>query len=81
MSDDKIISFPGTKKLDDVELDRIDPKEMLTAIIEEVDLEDVYLIGWTKEGNMYIATSDTDVKKFIFNIELAKTAYLNECLV
>lgn len=73
-----IIQFPGSSALDeDAELD---PKEMLGVLQEEVTMTEAMVIGWTEEGNLFMATSHGKAPEMVFLLELAKSVLLNRCV-
>ena len=72
-----IIKFPGTDTLTDQDLD---PNEMLSAIIEEVEMTEAMVIGWTKDGNLFLGTSHGKAPDMVFLLELAKTVLMNRCV-
>ena len=50
-----IIQFPGNPSIhEDPDLD---PKEMLGVLREEVSMTEALVVGWTDEGNLFMATS------------------------
>ena len=77
MTDD-IIEFPHTSVLnDDAELD---PKEMLEVLKDEVTMTEAMVIGWTDEGNLFMATSHGKAPEMVFLLELAKSVLMNRCV-
>lgn len=75
---DNIIEFPHTSVLnDDAELD---PKEMLEVLKDEVTMTEAMVIGWTDEGNLFMATSHGKAPEMVFLLELAKSVLLNRCV-
>ena len=75
---DNIIHFPHTSVLnDDAELD---PKEMLEVLKDEVTMTEAIVIGWTDEGNLFVATSHGKAPEMVFLLELAKSVLLNRCV-
>ena len=75
---DNIIQFPHTSVLnDDAELD---PKEMLEVLKDEVTMTEAIVIGWTDEGNLFVATSHGKAPEMVFLLELAKSVLLNRCV-
>jgi hypothetical protein len=59
-----VIRFTGLTKLD------IEPDNILQKAIGE--LKEVLVIGTTKDGNQYLASSSSDAKNMIWHIETAK---------
>lgn len=59
-----IIRFTGLTKLD------IEPDTILTNATGQ--LKEVLVIGTTKDGNQYLASSSSDAKNMIWHIETAK---------
>ena len=72
-----IIQFPGSEPLEDAELD---PKEMMGVIQEEVSMTEAMVIGWTEEGNLFMATSHGKAPDMVFLLELAKSVLLKRCV-
>lgn len=73
-----IIQFPGSNPLDeDAELD---PKEMLGVLQEEVTMTEAMVIGWTEDGNLFMATSHGKAPEMVFLLELAKSVLLSRCV-
>jgi hypothetical protein len=72
-----IIQFPGRDK---IEQEDLDPNDMLSAIIEEVEMTEAMVIGWTKEGNLFLGTSHGKAPDMVFLMDLAKTVLLNRCV-
>ena len=65
---DNIIQFPHTSVLnDDAELD---PKEMLEVLKDEVTMTEAIVIGWTDEGNLFVATSHGKAPEMVFSWSL-----------
>lgn len=65
-----VTRFPGITKLD------LDPDQLLKAA--DGILQRVVIIGFTKEGEEYLAFSDADMAHAVFDIERAKLALLRE---
>lgn len=59
-----IVRFTGLTKLD------LEPDTILQKAIGE--LKEVLIIGTTKDGNQYLASSSADAKNMIWHIETAK---------
>jgi hypothetical protein len=76
---DKIINFPGVNYKND-EAGDIDPDEMLKAIAEESVLDTAVVLGWTRENNLFVATSGESGPEIIFLMEIAKSVIVNRCL-
>ena len=72
-----IIQFPGSNPLEDAELD---PKEMMGALQEEVSMTEAMVIGWTEEGNLFMATSHGKAPEMVFLLELAKSVLMRRCV-
>ena len=72
-----IIQFPGTDPLEDAELD---PKEMMGVLQEEVSMTEAMVIGWTEEGNLFMATSHGKAPEMVFLLELAKSVLMRRCV-
>ena len=75
---DNIIQFPRGVGLDeDAELD---PKEMLGVVQEEITMTEAIVVGWTEEGNLFMATSHGKAPDMVFLLELAKSVLMNRCV-
>lgn len=72
-----IIQFPGKEKLNDLDLE---PNDMLEAIMEEVEMTEAMVIGWTKDGNLFLGTSHGKAPDMLFLMELAKTVLIDRCI-
>jgi len=72
-----IIKFPGT---DTITQEDLEPNEMLSAIIEEVEMTEAMVIGWTKDGNLFLGTSHGKAPDMVFLLELAKSVLLSRCV-
>jgi hypothetical protein len=69
MSDAKVIRFPGITRLD------LPPEQVLDAA-REAGLESAVIIGFTKEGEEYFASSLADGADVLWLIERAKLKLL-----
>jgi coenzyme F420-reducing hydrogenase delta subunit len=65
----EIINLPCITRLD------IDPQRVLTAALE-AGLEGVFVMGYTKEGEVYFASSYADGGTVMWLMELAKARLL-----
>ena len=68
MSD--IVEFTGTTLLD------IDPKKVLDGAKH---LENVMVLGYDKDGILYMASSSSDVAEKVLMLEMAKLQFLRGC--
>ena len=59
-----IVRFTGLTKLD------LEPDTILQKAIGE--LKEVLIIGTTKDGNQYLASSSADAKNMLWHLETAK---------
>ena len=75
---DNIIEFPHTSVLNDEA--ELDPKEMLEVLKDEVTMTEAMVIGWTDEGNLFMATSHGKAPEMVFLLELAKSVLMNRCV-
>jgi len=73
-----VIQFPRGKGLDD-DLD-LDPNEMLSHLKDEVTMTEAIVVGWTDEGNLFMATSHGKAPDMVFLLELAKSVLMNRCV-
>ena len=73
-----IIQFPSTKPLD--EESELNPNDMMSTIQEEVSMTEAMVVGWTDEGNLFMATSHGRAPEMVFLLELAKSVLLNRCV-
>ena len=74
-----IIKFPGSDSIHDEE--DLDPKEMLGVLQEEVTMTEAMVIGWTEDGNLFMATSHGKAPDMVFLLELAKSVLMRRCIV
>jgi len=75
---DNIIQFPRGNPLD--EEAELDPKEMLGVVQEEINMTEAIVVGWTEEGNLFMATSHGKAPDMLFLLELAKSVLVNRCV-
>ena len=73
-----IIKFPGSDSIHDEE--DLDPKEMLGVLQEEVTMTEAMVIGWTEDGNLFMATSHGKAPDMVFLLELAKSVLMRRCV-
>lgn len=73
LSDDNIINFPGTT------FGKINPSIIADNVIEVADeLESMLVLGFTKAGEFYLATSEGEIKENLWIIENARIHFYNE---
>ncbi len=60
--------------------DALDPNEMLQSICEDVEMIEALVVGWTKEGKLFMGTSHGKAPDMVFLLELAKSVLLNRCV-
>lgn len=65
MTDDNVVEFPGETLLD------IPPQSILEGAKEE-SLEQVLVVGVTKDGSSYFASSTADLYQVLWLLENAK---------
>ena len=75
---DNIIEFPNSRMITDE--DALDPNEMLQNICEDVEMIEALVVGWTKEGKLFMGTSHGKAPDMVFLLELAKSVLLNKCV-
>ena len=75
---DNIIEFPHTSVLN--EEAELDPREMLEVLRDEVTMTEAMVIGWTEDGNLFMATSHGKAPEMVFLLELAKSVLMNRCV-
>jgi hypothetical protein len=68
---DNIIEFPNA----DITHGNIDPQMVLTSSLEK-ELDTVLVLGWTKSGNLHMASSDSSLAENITLLELAKHEHI-----
>ena len=73
-----IIKFPGSDSIHDEE--DLDPKKMLGVLQEEVTMTEAMVIGWTEDGNLFMATSHGKAPDMVFLLELAKSVLMRRCV-
>jgi hypothetical protein len=55
----------------------LNPEVVLNAAVE-ANLDNVIVIGWTKDGTLYFATSKTATADILLSLEAAKHSLLNQ---
>ena len=75
---DNIIQFPNSSMPTDD--DPLEPNEMLNNICEEIDMMEALVVGWTKQGRLFVGTSHGKAPDMVFLLELAKSVLLTRCL-
>ena len=75
---DKIIKFPGVDK--EFESHGLNPQEILKEISEENFLESAVVLGWTKDNNLFVATSGESGPEIMFLLEVSKSVLISRCL-
>lgn len=75
---DKIINFPGVER--EIDGNGLNAKEMLTQISEEDLLESAIVLGWTKDNNLFVATSGESGPEIMFLLEISKSVIISRCL-
>ena len=73
-----VIQFPRGEGLNS-EAD-LDPSEMLAHLKDEVSMTEAIVVGWTDEGNLFMATSHGKAPEMVFLLELAKSVLMNRCV-
>ena len=53
---------------------------MLGVLREEVSMTEALVVGWTDEGNLFMATSHGKGPDMVFLLELAKSVLINRCV-
>jgi hypothetical protein len=76
MSDnDNVIRFP--KGGPDITHENIPPEVILTAALDNVAmLETLFLVGWKKDGNLFMASTDAYIPDIISTLEIAKMEHI-----
>ena len=73
MNDDNVVDFPGAT------VGKINPAIIGDNVIEIADeLESLLVIGFTKAGEFYLATSEGEIKENLWIIENARIHFYNE---
>ena len=68
---DNVIEFPNA----DITYGHIDPQKVLTSSLEK-GLDSVLVLGWTKSGDLHMASSDSSLAENITLLELAKYEHI-----
>jgi hypothetical protein len=79
----KVISFPGTEAPGDITGDNEDPDSGLHKCLElagQRDLEDIFIVGRKKDGDIWFSSNEGDVGNILFLLETAKAIILKESL-
>jgi hypothetical protein len=76
MSDeDNVIRFP--KGGPDITFERIPPEVILTAALEEAQMFDtLFLVGWKKNGGLFMASTEAYIPDIISTLEIAKMEHI-----
>jgi hypothetical protein len=53
---------------------------MLSHLKDEVTMTEAIVVGWTDEGNLFMATSHGKAPEMVFLLELAKSVLMNRCV-
>ena len=53
------------------------PVDRILDQSKKADMEMAVVVGWNKDGNLYVATSDSSKSEMIYLLEMAKNAILN----
>lgn len=77
MSDDNVIEFPnGSVKIEMTE-DEVAPSAVLNSAAEIADeFEQVLVLGWRKNGLLYVASSEGYMPDNLALLECVKSEYL-----
>jgi hypothetical protein len=76
MSDeDNVIRFP--KGGPDITFERIPPEVILTAALDEAQTFDtLFLVGWRKNGGLFMASTEAYIPDIISTLEIAKMEHI-----
>jgi hypothetical protein len=75
MSDDNVIRFPNADP--DITYGTIPPERVLSAALEDAEtFESVMLLGWKKDGGLFIGSTDGYVPDNLALLEIVKQEYL-----
>jgi hypothetical protein len=77
MSDnDNVIRFP--KGGPDITHEIIPPEVILTAALDKVEMfETLFLVGWKKDGGLFMASTDAYIPDIISTLEIAKMEHIH----
>jgi hypothetical protein len=76
MSDnDNVIRFP--KGGPDITFEKIPPEVILTAALDDAQAFDtLFLVGWRKNGGLFMASTDAYIPDIISTLEIAKMEHV-----
>jgi len=66
-----VYTFPGTTFAD------IDAKEMLENIAEQIEFEQVVVVGWTDDTKLTLCSSMGQTAEIVYALEMAKKAVMD----
>jgi hypothetical protein len=66
-----VYNFPGQTYTD------IDPKEMLENVIENIQFEQVVVVGWTDDTKLTLCSSMGQTAEIVYALEMAKKAVMD----
>jgi len=72
---DNVINFPNA----DIAYGHIEPTTVLQSAIER-ELDTVLVLGWAKDGGLYMASSEGSLAENITMLELAKFEHIGMLL-
>jgi hypothetical protein len=81
-----VITFPNGDKApgdipgDNIAKDEDNGIEKCLELATQRDLEEVFIIGRKKDGDVWFSTNDGDVGNMLFLLETAKAILIKECL-
>jgi hypothetical protein len=76
MSDnDNVIRFP--KGGPDITFEKIPPEVILTAALDDAQAFDtLFLVGWRKNGGLFMASTEAYIPDIISTLEIAKMEHI-----
>ena len=81
-SEDKVVQMPGTEREEDNVVDLYEettmdiPVERVINGALEKDLETAIVLGWTEDGDMYLASSTGSRASMYYLLDSAKVALM-----
>jgi len=77
----KVISFPGTEAPgDNIAEDSDSGLNKCLELATQRDLEEIFIIGRKRDGDIWFSSNEGDVGNLLFLIETAKAIILKESL-
>lgn len=74
MSDDNVVKFPGETLHD------LDARDVLEGVLEDAELDRVVILGWGKNGELWMSSSMAKPSEILLLLEVSKKILLEAML-